>query len=490
MSPVLRRKDSAPRPPRSVRVALVRGVAWNAAFQAFATVVQLVRGVLVAALLAPQDYGLWGGVLAVIGAAGLLKQIGILEAYLADDDEDAERSLRTAYTLELGINAVLTVAIVVAAPLMALAYDDVEMLWLILVTALSAPAVVLQAGMWPLIKDMRFGELRLLQTIEPLLGTAITVALAIAGAGAWSLVVGAVIGAWATGLLALRVCPFPLRRVRDTSRLRSRLRVSLPVAAATASAAAVVLASIVVAELVLGRAAVGAIALASTIALAAQRLDSAIGDAVLPAISIKRETTALLGEAFGKANRMSLLWAGPIGALCAMFPETLVHTVLGDKWEPMIPVLRWFGVAVVLGHVGINLWQFLLVRGESRAILVLAATNVVAFCTVTVPLMVVDGVEGYGQGLAGAALLTLLVRGVLARRLFPEWSLVRHTSRALAPTLIAVAVTFAALAAGAPDGVGIAVLATMVVVAVATFERRLAHEAYRYLRGRGPVVPT
>jgi len=474
-----------PQRPRSLRTAMTRGVAWNAAFQAFATVVQMIRGVLIAALVAPEEYGLWGGVLAVIGAAGVLKQIGILEAYLADEDEDGARSFRAAFTLELGVNALLTVAIVVAAPLMALVYDDVEMLWLLLATVPMAPAIVLQAGMWPLMKDLQFGRLRLLQTIEPLLGTAVMVALAVADLGAWSLVVGGSVGAWATALLAVRACPFPLRPTRDVAHLRSRLRISAPVAVATGSGAVVLLGSIVAAELLVGTAAVGAITLASTIALAAQRLDAAVGDAVLPAISLRRDDPALLREAFGKANRMSLLWAGPFGAACALFPTTLVHSVLGERWAPMIPVLRWFGIAVVLGHVGVNLWQFLLVRGRSRALIGLSLVQLASLVVFIVPLLAWREVEGYGIALTLSAAAALAARAWIARALFPGLSMTDHSARALAPTLAAVAVTLGLAAIDVPVEPRIAAFAAIVVAVVALLERRLVREAAGYLLGRG-----
>lgn len=471
-------------PPRTLRTAMTRGVAWNAAFQAFATVVQMARGVLIAALVSPEEYGLWGGVLAVIGAAGVLKQIGIVEAYLADDDPDEHRSFRAAFTLELGVNALLTVAIVVAAPLMAIVYGDVEMLWLLLSTTLMAPAIVLQSGMWPLMKALQFGRLRLLQTIEPLLGTAVMVALAIAGLGAWSLVIGGAVGAWVTALLAVRVCPSPLRPTRDVAHLRARLRISAPVAVATGSAAAVLLGSIVAAELLVGTAAVGAITLASTIAIAAQRLDSAVGDAVLPAISRRRDDIPLLREAFGKANRLSLLWAGPVGAVCALFPEWLVHTVLGERWAPMIPVLRWFGIAIVLGHVGVNLWQFLLVRGRARALIGLSLVQVGSFACFIVPLLAWRGVDGYGEALALAAAAALVARAWIARTLFPGLSMTDHSLRALGPTLLATAGALLLAGLDVPVEARIAAFAAIVVAAVALLERGLVREAAGYLLGR------
>ncbi|MCK9248566.1 MAG: oligosaccharide flippase family protein [Solirubrobacteraceae bacterium] len=466
---------------------MTRGIAWNAAFQAFATAVQLVRGVLIAMIVAPEEYGLWGGVLAIIGAAGVLKQIGILEAYLADDDPEEELSFRAGFTLELAINVALTALIVVAAPLMALVYGDVEMLWLLLASTLAAPAIVLQAGMWPLIRSLQFGRLRLLQSTEPVVGTVVAVGLALAGWGAWSLVVGGIVGAWATALLAIRACPFPLRPLRDVERLRRRLKVSAPVAAATGVGAAVLLGSIVAAELLVGTAAVGAIALASTVAMAAQRLDSAVADAVMPAISARKDRDPLLGEAFRKGNQMGLLWAGPVGAACALFPTTIVHTVLSEEWAPMIPVLRWFGVAIVIGHVGGNLWQFLLVRGRLRGLLVLAIVQLVGFLAFTVPLLAVLDVEGYGIALALTAVVGLAARAVLIRDVLPDVSMVRHGVRALAPTLLATAGALAALPL--PDGVRMVIFGAIVLASVAVLERRLVTEAARYLRGRGRPSP-
>src|SRR5690606_31681672 len=132
-------------------------------------------------------------------------------------------------------------------------------------------------------------------------------------------------------------------------------------------------------------------------------------------------------------------------------------------------------VAIVIGHVGGNLWQFLLVRGRLRGLVALALVQLVGFLAFTVPLLAAFDVAGYGVALALTAAVGLAVRAVLVRDALPDVSMVRHGLRALAPTLLATAGALAALPL--PDGVRIGIFGAIVLASVAVLERRLVTEA-------------
>lgn len=112
----------------------------------------------------------------------------------------------------------------------------------------------------------------------------------------------------------------------------------------------------------------------------------------------------------------------------------------------------------------------------------------VAVIGVGVPLLVLEGLSGYGFGIAAGTLVGLVVRFVYLARLFPAFRLVNHVIGATVPTLLAAAVLFlarATLPAGHGGGRTAAEVATyMVIVVVTTLatERVLLREAAGYLR--------
>src|SRR5260370_40131238 len=80
---------------------------------------------------------------------------------------------------------------------------------------------------------LELGRQRRLQAVDPVVAFLVTVGLAVAGAGYWSLVVGTVAGCWAGAAAALRASPYPLAWRRDRSSLREYASFSWPLFVAT-----------------------------------------------------------------------------------------------------------------------------------------------------------------------------------------------------------------------------------------------------------------
>jgi hypothetical protein len=102
---------------------------------------------------------------------------------------------------------------------------------------------------------------------------------------------------------------------------------------------------------------------------------------------------------------------------------------------------------------------------------------------------------GYGIALAAGTAATVVVRAVYLIRIFPAFSILAHTARAIAPTALAAIGILAARKLG-PDGTGaaraLAELAgymALVVAGTLAAERALLREAVGYLR-RSPPRPS
>jgi len=122
---------------------------------------------------------------------------------------------------------------------------------------------------------------------------------------------------------------------------------------------------------------------------------------------------------------------------------------------------------------------------------VATAPNAVVFLAVLVPATSRLGVSGYGVAFAAQTLLQIGVRTLYMRRLFPDFAIVRHTARAVAPGVAVVLV--ARLLAGGRESLVLTLgelVAYAAVVIASTFvaERRLVAELVGYLRrGAGPA---
>ncbi len=478
---------------RTLRQHAARGTIVNGGFLTALTVLGFARGIILAALLSPADYGVWGIIVVSLGTLGWLKQVGISDKYIQQEDADQELAFQRAFTLELVFNAILFVVIGVATPVMAVVYGHSEIIAPGLALLGLLPAVSLQAPLWILYRRMEFARQRSLQAIDPVVGFVVAVGLAVAGAGYWCFVGGALAGAWAAALAAVRSCPYPLRLRYDGATARSYVRFSGPLMASSLGGIVIAQGSILAGERAAGLAAAGAITLASTVSLLSNRVDEIITSTLYPAICAVRDRTELLFETFVKSNRLALMWAMPFGIGLALFAPDAVRVGLGDAWKPAVEPLQAFGFAAAFGHLGFNWTAYFQARGNTRPIMVYSLSTAAFFLAVSLPLILLDGLRGLAWGPVGMTALGLVVRAIYLRRLFSGFAMRPHALRAIAPTVPAVAAIGLLRLGEGGGGRPIALIAAEVAVyAVVTtagtwaFERDLLREAAGYVRG-GPA---
>jgi len=473
-----------------LREHTARGVLVNGAFQAGFAALNVLQRFAVAAFLTTAEFGIWGLVLSTVLTLSFIKQIGISDKYIQQDEPDQELAFQRAFTLELLYTLCLSALIAVVLPLYALAYDRPEMLVPSLVLTLSLLGSALCAPLWVPYRRMQFVRQRVLEGINPVVSTVVMLALAVAGAGYWALIAGILAGTYSSALAAWITCPYAIRLRFDRGTFREYLGFSWPVLLATGSGLVVVQGTMFVANYAVGLAGVGAIALASSLIVFGQRVDAIVSRTIYPAICAVRDRTELLFETFVKSNRIALIWGLPFGFGMLLFADPLVEFVLGDEWEPAVTLLAGLGLVVGFGQFGFNWTIFFQAIGETRPLAVSGVVALVAFAVATAPLMIAFGLDGYVAGVAVGLVAQLATRVVYLRRLFPGFGPWRHLARALAPCLPAVAAVLALrLAFGRPGDLAgtlaeFALYAGLVVAATAVAERRLLREVRDYVRGR------
>ena len=478
-----------------LRIRAARGTIVNAIFLTSVNTLALIRGFLVAGFLSTTDYGVWGVVLVVLATLQFLRQIGIGDKYIQQDEPDQELAFRKAMTFELGLAAIALVIGVALVPALAAIFGTPEIVAPALVSLLVVPAIALQAPLWIFYREMDFVRQRKLQAVDPVLGFVIAVALLVAGAGYWALIIGIVVGAWAGALVSVRACPYKLGLAFDRETLRAYVSFSWPLVLAAGAAVVVGQGLLIVGEAKLGLAGVGIIALASVISQYSDRADQAITQTIYPTICAVKDRTDLLYEAFVKSNRLALMWGAPFGFGLALFAEDLVQFAIGERWRPGIGLMQAIGVAVAIHQIGFNWDAFYRALGRTKPVGVASAIAIVAFLAIALPLLASDG-------LRGLALATLLVEGVnfavrmaYLRRLFPSFGFIRHTARALLPSAPAIAIVVGLRLAFGEEStllVALAMVALYVLVtlaATALLERKLLREIVAYLRRRPAAAP-
>ena len=476
---------------RSLRAHAARGTVLNAAFLVGLTTLGLLKGFVVAAFLTRQDYGIWGILVVGLGTLEWLKGSAISDKYIQQDESDQELAFQRAFTFELIIACGFMVLVVLVVPLLALLYDQPRLIAPGMLAAfLLIPATALESPLWVFYRRMEFARQRTLEAVDPLTGIVVTIALAIAGFGYWSLVIGTIAGAMAGAVVALRTVPYRLALRYDREALRRYVSFSWPLFISGGAGLIVAQSSLLVSNAVLGLGAVGVISLTTSITSYADQLDGIITMTLYPAICAVRDRTDLLFETFVKSNRLALMWGMPFGVGLALFAPDLVRFGLGHKWAPAIRLIQVFGLIAASHQVAFNWTAYLRARGDTRPI---AAVNVVVmtvFVATMIPLTILDGLSGFAIAMAITAAVALAGRTYVLVRIFPGFGMIRHSARAVAPSIPAAAAVLAMrlLETGRETRlIALAEVAVYVIVtllATLAFERPLLREVVGYLRSQ------
>ena len=476
-----------------LRARLARGGVVNAGFMTGAEGLVVLQGLLATALLGPDAIGLYGIVSTTAMTIVALRRVGTDEAFVRHEAEDEALEFQRAFTVELALGLAAALLIALAAPVLAALYDDDRLLALTLAVTYLPVAFALQAPQWIFFRRMDYVQLRLLQAIVPLGTVLVATPLLLAGVGVWALIIGPLAGNALAVAAALRASPYPLAVRPDRDAARRYLRFSWPIFLTALGALVVAQGQIALYGLDRGLAAAGWMTLAVTLTRYADRADQIVATTIYPAIVRVHDRLALQEELFTGASRIGLLFAFPFGAGLALFAGDLVDFVLGEEWEPAIPLIAGLALITAAGQIGYTWFAFQRARGEPGPQAVETGVLAGTFLLLAVPAALAWGTAGFLAGRAAGMACVLAVRRVYLRRLLPGVRVEALALRAAIPAALASAAVLAIRLSlwGGERQLGqalgeLALWAVLVVVLVLRLDGPLLRE----LRGlvRGPAA--
>jgi O-antigen/teichoic acid export membrane protein len=477
---------------QGLRVRAARGTLINAAFEAGLQALSFAKGFIIAAFLTRGEYGLWGILVVTVATLTWLKEVGISEKFVQQQEDDQRLAFQKAFTFDLAANGVLMALMLTLLPLFAAIYGHWDLIAPGVVIIATLPAYSLRSPAWIYYRDMRYARQRLLEAVDPVVAFVASVGFAVAGLGYWSLVLGLFLGAWSAALVAMAISPHPLRLRWDGGTAREYFSFSWPLFVASASSLLIPQVSALAGNAFVGLAGWGAIALAATISTYTDKVDQIVTWTLYPAITRVSDRVDLMFEAFVKTNRLTLMWGLPFGVGVALFAADLVDYGIGDEWRPAIGIIQAFGLIAALNHIGFNWSAFYRARGDTRPLAVWAPIVLAAFLVFAVPGMALWGLDGFAWGMAAMATVSLIVRTVYLRRLFHGFRMLPHALRAIAPTVPAAAAVLLVRALTDSRSAGVAAAEVVLYVGVTlaatlVLERSLLREVRGYLAGRRPA---
>ena len=424
-----------------------RAAFWMTVLRLAVQALSMGRILVLARLLAPEDFGVVAIALVSLNLVEALSTSGFREA-LVQRKEEIREYLDTAWTVQIIKSAILGGCFFLAAPGIATLFDAPQVLYVVQVTSIVVFLNGLRnIGTVYLRRELQGSREFVYRIGQPLADTAVAVPLAFVFHNVWALVFGALAGGLMQLVLSYGLHPY-----------RPRLRLDLPKARELFLFGRWILVNstigllssqgdrLVVGKL-LGPAALGLYLMGGRLSgLLATEVTEVIARVSFPAFSKLQDSPLALRRGLLQVVGLGVSITLPFAVAVALLAPGLVQVVLGEQWIPAVPVIGILGFAamvrmlVVVGGVPF--------QSIGRPAVVTAANTIslVAIIALLWPLI-------HEFGLLGAAVAVLLGNCLalpyLALKWFQDLGLrVESLVKATAPGLVLGGLVLLALLGG------------------------------------------
>ncbi len=404
-----------PGPSLTSRVA--KAGAWAFAFRIGARSVDLLRTVILAHLLAPSDFGVFGITLLALGAIEVLSHSGFNEALIQTRDAP-EPYLDTAFTVQLARGALVALVIIVSAPWVAGFFGEphaVAIFRLVglssLVSGLANPATILFR------RDLDFGREVGLQAGETLTELVVAVGVALVAPTAWALALGMFARAAARALISYRIHPFRPHLRFDPARFRELFRFGRVVLLQGVVLFLLTQGDDVFVGKALGAAPLAFYRMAYRFSnLSTTEIGVVVFSVAFPALSSLQHDRARLGRAMLRTLQLTSLASLPLAAGIFVLAPEFTMAVFGQKWMPMVAPMQVLALYGALHSLEAAMGPAYLATARLRSYLSVSLIQLLVMAATMYPLSMRWGIQGTAVSTTLAIALSLVLNVWTVRR--------------------------------------------------------------------------
>lgn len=327
----------------TLRKKTLAGLLWAAASQGGKQLSQFVIAVILARLLSPRDFGLMAMAMVFIDIFTIIGELGISSALIQKQDV-TDIHYSSAFWLNIGTGALLTMCFSISAPFIAAFYGRPELRFIL--TLLSCNFLLSSLSLMQqtiLMKELEFRKLAIRDIISVILSGLVGIYMAMSGLGVLSLVGQTLSFALINAVLLWLVSRWRPKLVFSKAHMREIFVFS---ANLTGSYMANVISRNIDKLLIgkfLGDQALGIYSLAYKLMLyPLQNVSWVIGRVMFPAFSKIQDDMDKIRHVYMQVIRIVSLITFPMMAGLLVIAPEFVHLLFGSKWESAVVIIRIF----------------------------------------------------------------------------------------------------------------------------------------------------
>jgi O-antigen/teichoic acid export membrane protein len=411
----------APRPSsgtgsgQSLGTRTIRSMLWAYGSYVGGRVVVLASVAILARVLAPRDFGLVALALTFTALLETIKDFGLGQALIVSKEEDLEARANTVFWWGMIIGTAGCLVIVAIAPLIADFYGEPAVLPLLAVLALNFPLRAAGATHEALIQQrMNFRGQTLAQIASVVVRGGAGIVLALMGFGAWSLVVGYLLGTfvWTVALwILVRWRPrlrFTNHHARELFTFGGILTGVDVLHGIWASL------DVLVIGRVLGATALGLYTIGARLPqLLIVNLSVVAASVLFPAFT--KVDPGRLKDVFLTSLRFTLIVGAPIAVGLAALAEPIIVALFGDQWRGAVGAMQMLAIYALLLTIEIPGGTIFKVTGRASVLLKLAVPRTILLL-VALLLFAENGLVAVAGCIVAVSALFALLAIVIAAR--------------------------------------------------------------------------
>jgi len=380
---------------------------------------RFVKNIILARLLAPDQFGLIAIVVVISAALEAFAEVGVRQSIIHNKKGAEAEYLNVSWWFQTLRGIVLFIMAFAAAPFISRFYERPELLPLM---RMSFIAIILNGLISPrayvLEKNLQFGKSVFLVQGSGLLSTFLTIGLAFYIRNVWALVIGLVAEAFIKFLLSFILCPFRPRFTIHRESLNELLKFAhgmfgMPILTLlTFRADVIILGKMVITSQL------GIYYMALSLAqIPFEIFDRIVSPVLLPAFAKKQNDTTVVRNAVLNITRVIALLGLPLMALQILCAGPALALAYPSEYAVAASTFAWMSVYLLTRAQGIVLGQVFMGLGHPqlhRRFVALRAVLLLAFIYPAVKLM---GISGAALVLALSSLIALYMQVVWVGRL-------------------------------------------------------------------------
>jgi len=365
----------------SIKNQMVVGAIWMMGMRWSIRCIGLVSTVILARLLVPEDFGIVAMSMLIIGFIDVITTLR-LEVIIIREKVITDKILNTIWTLNIIRGVIVTITLVLCAPLMSMYFSEPRLIPVVYLLAFGGVVYsFVNVGITFIQKNLEFGREFKYNVITKLCTFVITLFFVFYLKNYWALIIGIT-----SGMIIKTILSYVMHEYRPSFSL-SEWRRLLSFSSIMMINEVISFFNGKISEILIGgsrtTADLGNFSMSGNIAsIPKEEIITPMVKSLLPGFSKISSEYERLKCAFLNSSHGLMILILPIGVGFYAITPNIIPILLGEKWISIIPLCQVMILASCLGAININYYTVLLTIKKEKTLMWLNGANLVTIIPV------------------------------------------------------------------------------------------------------------